>query len=156
MVGDVLDRSDQGATRMTEQEIGDFLREAIRDVMGTPLTEEAKLHVHHTLERHLESLIERKLIEPDMKIVIEGDTVHVYRGKTMTTIYTIITDEPLEQWCKPIYEGQSIETIEKTKRSDPAAPNSFTTPIKRRWMATTMGYDDEQRLAWFEVPPIRR
>lgn len=62
--------------------------------------------------------------------------------------YTITTDEPPEHWCRPLYEGQTIEvTTNETNRGG--------APITRRY---TAAYETIHRdppitaLIWVPVP----
>jgi hypothetical protein len=54
-----------------------LIRDALKDVMGTPMTVENRAAVLRTVEACLQSLKERDLIKPDVDVRIEHDTVHI-------------------------------------------------------------------------------
>jgi len=62
---------------LAEQELEQFFREALKDVLGTPLTIEKRAAIQRTVEDHLRSLKESGLIKPDFDVHIEHDTVHI-------------------------------------------------------------------------------
>lgn len=62
---------------LAEQELEQFFRESLKDVLGTPLTVEARAAVLRTVEACLQSFKERGLIKPDVDVRIEHDTVHI-------------------------------------------------------------------------------
>lgn len=64
---------------LAEQELEALIRESLKDVLGTPLTVEARAAVQRTVEDSLRSLKERNHIKPDVdvEVRIEHDTVHI-------------------------------------------------------------------------------
>jgi hypothetical protein len=65
------------------------------------------------------------------------------------TVYTIVTDEPLDRWSVPLHEGQIIEV---TEESTTMTPGVMTVPIRRRYVASRSTGD----MCWIEIPCSRR
>ena len=61
--------------------------------------------------------------------------------------YTIVTDEPIEKWCRPVHEGQVVDVLVSSPLKH--SPGQWTTPVKHRYMSTSSASGE---LEWIEMP----